>query len=146
MKHYQHILLAVDFSKLSETAGVRAVDLAKHYAADLTLLHVVEHFPEDLPVEEIPPENVDPKSYLTQVANRKMAEFAIRVGVENAKQEVVLSTSSAKHEILRIAAQLNIDLIVVGSNGGHGIMGILGTTATGVLQGTECDVLSIRKA
>ena len=146
MKHYKHILLAVDFSKLSETAGVRAVDLVKHYGADLTLLHVVEHFPEDLPVEEIPPENVDPKSYLSQVANRKLTDFAKRVGVENAKKEVVFSTSSAKHEILRIAAQQNIDLIVVGSDGGHGIMGVLSTTATGVLHGTDCDVLSVRKA
>jgi universal stress protein A len=145
MKHYQNILLAVNFSKLSETAAVRAVDLAKHYGADLTLLHVVEHFPEDLPVEEIPPENVDPKRYLTQVANRKLADFAKRVGIEQAEQEVVLSTSSAKHEIVRIAAQRNVDLIVVGSDGGHGIKGILGTTATGILNSTECDVLSVRK-
>ena len=42
MDTYQHILLATDFSPLSERAGHRAQHLAECHNAKLTVLHVVE--------------------------------------------------------------------------------------------------------
>ncbi|MEZ5528918.1 MAG: universal stress protein [Porticoccaceae bacterium] len=38
----------------------------------------------------------------------------------------------------------NVDLIVVGSHGRHGLSLILGSTATGVLHGSQCDVLAVK--
>ena len=144
MKKYQHILLATDFSKLSESAAVRAIELSKYYDAQLTIFHGVEHFPEDLPVDKVPPENVDPKSFLMRNAQEKLSEFAKRFKCENANQLVALSTSSAKHEILQSAKEQKADLIVLGSHSEHGLMKVLGSTAVGVLHGTDCDVLTVR--
>jgi len=50
MKAYQKILLPTDFSRNSESAALRACELAKFYRAHLSLFHVVEYYPEDIPV------------------------------------------------------------------------------------------------
>jgi len=47
-------------------------------------------------------------------------------------------------EMHRFANDNNVDLIIVGSHGRHGISLILGSTATGVLHGSQCDVLAVR--
>lgn len=49
-----------------------------------------------------------------------------------------------KQEIVRIAEQENVDLIVVGSHGRHGLALLLGSTANGVLHYAKCDVLAVR--
>jgi len=42
MKPYQSILLATDFSPLSELAAQRAQEVAERYHADLHVVHVIE--------------------------------------------------------------------------------------------------------
>jgi len=64
MSNYSHVLVAVDFSEFSERAAVRAAEIAVLDRASLTLLHVIDYFPEDLPVDLIAPEDVDPAEYL----------------------------------------------------------------------------------
>ena len=60
MRDYKHILLVTDFSDASVYAAMRAADLARRYDAHFTLLHIVEHFPEDSPTNWIAPEGEDP--------------------------------------------------------------------------------------
>ena len=45
MHRYQHILAAIDFSHANNAVIERARELAEHYDARLTLLHVVEDVP-----------------------------------------------------------------------------------------------------
>ena len=47
-------------------------------------------------------------------------------------------------EIHLLAEQIGADLIVVGSHGRHGLALLLGSTSTGVLHGSPCDVLAVR--
>ena len=47
-------------------------------------------------------------------------------------------------EIHLLAEQIEADLIVVGSHGRHGLALLLGSTSTGVLHGSPCDVLAVR--
>jgi len=49
-----------------------------------------------------------------------------------------------KQEIIHIAEQENVDLIVVGSHGRHGLALLLGSTANSVLHYAKCDVMAIR--
>ena len=49
MNGYENVMVAVDFSKLSEHAAKRAVELAGFYRSRLIFLHVIEHCPEHLP-------------------------------------------------------------------------------------------------
>ena len=48
-----------------------------------------------------------------------------------------------QQEITQLAAQEQIDLIVVGSHGRHGLAILMGSTAKDVLYHAECDVLAI---
>lgn len=145
MEGYRNILCAIDFSPYSESAVERAVVLARSTGAQLTLLHVVEFFPEDRSNEQIAPEDTDPKHYRMSRARAELAEQARHLGEIEATQEVVVSEHSAKHEIVRFAEEGKMDLIVVASHGLHAISALLlGSTADGVLHTAPCDVLAVR--
>jgi len=144
MEAYRNILCAIDFSPYSEAAVERAAALALSTGAQLTLLHVVEFFPEDRSNEQIAPEDTDPAQYRITRARAGLAEQARRLGEIEAAQEVVVSERSAKHEITRFAEERKMDLIVVASHGLHGISALLGSTADGVLHTAACDVLAVR--
>jgi universal stress protein A len=143
---YRHILAAVDFSETAGHAAARAARLARQDAARLTLLHVVEFFPEDLPLRYIAPENVDPAAYLEAHARRELDALLSRLGVEDADRLVVLSAHSARHEIPRLAAEQGADLIVVGTHGRRGGGQHLGSTAVSLVHHAACDVLAVRAA
>lgn len=144
MKTYEHILTATDFSELSRRATLRAADLAEHYGARLTLFHVIEHFPEDIPNDFVPPENRDPKAYLADRAKTRLTELSRLIGHVRSESKVKLSTRSAKSEILQFARYGGIDLVVLGTHGHRGLGDVLGSTAGGVVHAAPCDVLAVR--
>ncbi len=45
MSDYTHILMAVDFTKSAEQILAKALDIAEHNNAKLSMLHVVEYMP-----------------------------------------------------------------------------------------------------
>ena len=141
---YDNVLVPVDFSPFSERAARRAGEIAKATDARLTLLHVVDYFPEDVPLEVIAPEDQDPAEYLETRAKKKLVELARAVENEGAVCRVTFSTHSARHEIVRVASEEGMDLIVVGSHGRRGLTEYLGSTTHGVIHGARCDVLIVR--
>lgn len=145
MKSYGRVMVATDFSADSVAAAHRGADVARRFGATLTLLHVVEHFPEDMPFDGVAPENVSPAEYYLDRARRDLAALAERIGRPEATQEVVVSTGSARQEILQFAAAGTIDLIIVGSHGGEAL-GPFGSTAIGITHYASCDVLVVRAA
>lgn len=147
MKRYRRLLMATDFSKLSEVAAGEAVGLAEHYQADLVFLHVVEHFPEHLPHYRIAHEDKDPQEFIIDRAEKDLASLCAELGREDAERKVVLTTHSAKSEILRFVRAHAIDLIVMGGRGRHTLVDMLGgSTATGVVRSAPCDVFVVHNA
>ncbi|MEE9598465.1 MAG: universal stress protein [Acidiferrobacterales bacterium] len=144
MNVYKYLLLATDLSDASEAAARRAADLVKRYRARFSTLHVVEHFPGAMPMDQILPENVDMKAFLRNRGRDELAKDARRLGLERIEQYVMVSTRSARYEIVRFAKEQGVDLIVVGTHSRHGIMGLFGSTAMGVLHDASCDVLTVR--
>ena len=144
MKGYQNILCATDFSDHCRAAAERAVEMARRYGAKLTLLHVVEYFPEDRSNEIIAPEDREPAAYQKQQAYISLASLAHDLGYDDAGREVTFTTGSARHGIVSFAEEQSIDLIVIATHGSHGITNILGATAYGVMHRASCDVLAVR--
>jgi universal stress protein A len=142
MNDYRHILVAVDFSPDNEQIIRRAKRLAEHSGARLSLIHVVE--PVGLAYAgEIPfPENFDLEQHLSEQAELRMEGFRQQNEVPEARYHV--EVGSPKHEIIRIAEEQGVDLIVLGSHGRRGLQLLLGATANGVLHMAECDVLAVR--
>ncbi|MCC7080855.1 MAG: universal stress protein [Burkholderiales bacterium] len=144
LDHYRHILAGIDFADASRFMAGRAADLARRYGARLTLLHVIEHFPQEVTETSIPPEDVDPARFFLAEARRRIAELAIEIGFERAEPQVLLSAHSARYEILRIARESNIDLIAVGARGPGMLHHLLGSTASGVFSHAHCDVIVVQ--
>lgn len=144
MNSYKYILLATDFSRPAEAAAKRAAEIAKCSGARLCLLHVIDHFPEDAPNDWIAPEDNDPSSYLTERSMKALEQLCSQIEYDNIKTHIILSEYSAAHEITEYAKQNDVDLIVSGYYGRHGITSVLGSTTSAVMQRAECDVLSVK--
>ena len=141
--NYRHVLLATDLSAAGEAAALRAADLARRFRARLTLLYVIEHFPEDFPGTPVPPEDVDPEKYFMQEARVKLAALASKIKRNSATQHVVISSRSARDEIVRAVQNWKIDLIVIGSHDPDLLQSLLGSTASSVLNHARCDVFAV---
>lgn len=142
MGTYSHVLFATDFSPDGESAGRKAAELAGLAGARFSLLHVVEYSAMEYAGEIPIPENIDLDQRRIDLARTQIAELARRLGAGDATTFVELG--SPKHEIVRVAKEQAVDLIVVGSHGRHGLQLLLGSTANGVLHLAGCDVLAVR--
>jgi len=145
MRDYQRILVGTDFSKASMAAARRGADLAHRYGARLILVHVIEHFPEDMPNDPIVPENLDPATFYRERARQNLVDLAEQIDHMIAVQEVITSTGSARYEIRLFAEKERIDLIILGSQGG-GLLHAFGSTTMGVTYDIPCDVMVVRAA
>jgi universal stress protein A len=142
MALYTHVLFATDFSPDSDRAGTRAVAVAQTAGARLSLVHVVEYSAMEYAGEIPIPENIDLDQRRIAAAREHIAALAGRLGVPQAATFVELG--SPKHEVVRVAKEQGVDLIVVGSHGKHGLQLLLGSTANGILHLAPCDVLAVR--
>jgi universal stress protein A len=143
MESYKHILLAVDFFEPAQVVIGRAKALAELYKATLSLVHVVDNMP--LPDAGYGLEtayNVDLTDEMIVAAKKQLSGLAQKLCV--AEDRLWVELGSPKLEITRIAEENQVDLIVVGSHGRHGLALLLGSTANGVLHHAKCDVLAVR--
>jgi universal stress protein A len=141
MGTYQKILLVVDLSDNSERIGERAKVIARCDQAEIKLLHVVEYVPLEPMGDALMP-TVQIESELVARAKTKLAELAARLELSHCEQRVV--TGSIKAEIIRVAQELKVDLIVLGSRERHGIAIMVNFTEDTVLHQAPCDVLAVR--
>ena len=79
---------------------------------------------------------------LQETAKIQLDEFAEGLDIPSENRHLVYGRPET--EIHSLAEELEVDLIVVGSHGRHGLALLLGSTANGVLQGSPCDVLAVR--
>ena len=143
MSNYKHILLAADFTDHGDTVAKKAKELANHNHAQLSIVHVVDNLPiTDAAYGPIIPFDGDLTQELMEAAKKRLQKIADMLGI--AENNQWLELGSPKLEIVRIAEENDVDLIVVGSHGRHGFALLLGSTANGVLHHATCDVLAVR--
>ena len=139
---YKRILFATDFDDVGVRAAKKAKKIAEENQAELHFSHVIEPIPAYAYPGFAGFSDVE-LSIQTQ-AEQELASLSDELGVDSAHRH--LEFGSIKHEILRLAKELDIDLIVAGSHGKHGLALLLGSTAAALLHGAECDVLIVRTA
>ncbi|WP_305910057.1 universal stress protein [Methylomarinum sp. Ch1-1] len=143
MNVYRHILLAADFSDHGREVARKAKFLADQNQAQLSLIHVVDNLPiTDASYGPIIPFDGDLTEELMASARKRLAQLGAQLEVAAERQW--LEIGSPKLEIVRVAEEKEVDLIVVGSHGRHGLALLLGSTANGVLHYAKCDVLAVR--
>jgi len=142
---FRRIIAAVDFSDVSIDALRHAASLALEVDAHLTVMHVIE-VPEHLALWI---DRVDGISHVRAWADAAQAHLRAAVDPEtptyaHVDQRVV--TGRPYREILRIAADEQADLIVMGAHG-HGVIErmFVGSTAQHVVRRANCPVLVVRQ-
>lgn len=141
---YKHILVATDFSDIGKQACMKTARLAQLLNAHLTVLHVIEHFPEDRSETVIPPETTDPQAFFVQQAENELEALQKEIDMPSMSFDVVLTEASASTEIIHYAGERDIDLIVTGTHGLSSMLERLGSTANAVLHNAKVDVLVVR--
>ncbi|MCU7853989.1 MAG: universal stress protein [Candidatus Thiodiazotropha sp. (ex Monitilora ramsayi)] len=142
MANYQHILVTVDFSSEADYVIDKALELAMAQNAKTSFIHVVEYsgylYPPDTPL----PVDLDLEAQFVEKARENLASIVENKGVPGAAQYVEVGSPAL--QIVHMAQEHAVDLIVLGSHGRHGLQRILGSTASGVLHTSTCDVLAVR--
>lgn len=143
MNAYQHVLLAVDYSEQGLYVAEKARSLAYRYQAKLSMIHVLDNIPmPDTNYGTVIPLDQDSSDPLLEEEKAKFIQLGDQLKVDKANRWMLWGIP--KQEIIHIAEQEQIDLIVVGSHGRHGLALLLGSTANSVLHYARCDVMAIR--
>jgi universal stress protein A len=142
LKHFEEILVPVDFSAASGQALSTATQRAQCFAARLHLLYVIE--PPTVPqwgyaflaLRE---------SKLRKEAERRLNSLRETVPPAVAVTSEVRSGYGADYEICQLAQKRKTSLIVIGSHGAGPIQrALMGSTTEQVVRHAPCLVLVIR--
>jgi len=141
------ILLPTDFSDCANFALPYAAGIARATGASLLVVHVVETvvpavgysgMSEPLPIADI-------SEQLEESAEREMPRVAECEECAGLNVEEMIVHGDAATEIVRVARERRVDLIVVSSHGRTGLGRILfGSTAEAVVRHATCPVLVVK--
>ncbi len=143
MAEYRHVLVAVDQSEDAEKVGRQALVVAKRNHAKITLLNILEGISISAGYELMPviPQVSDDE--MVAEAKKAMRELSHKLGIPDA-DTLVISALSTKEGILKAAAELDVDLLVVGSHTRHGLALLLGSTTGSIVNDSPCDILTVK--
>ena len=142
MLKYQHILVAVDLSPVTDQVISRAQEIARESKALLSMVHVMEHSPVAYGGEFSIPVDVNLEQSLEQEVRKEMEKLGAKYGIPPEHQ--YLESGSVKLAVTDLAEELHADLIVAGTHGHHGLDVLLGSRANAILHRAQCDVLVVR--
>ncbi len=143
MNDYQNILLAVELSPDDEPVVLRAQRMAKQYGSVLRIIHVLDNIPmpDTAYGTEIPLYD-GLNDELLEGKKARLDQIGKGLGLDPSRIRLVWGLP--RQEIIQLAEEASVDLIIVGSHGRHGLALLLGSTASGVLHHSPCDVLAVR--
>jgi nucleotide-binding universal stress UspA family protein len=141
------ILLPTDFSECASCALSYATSLAREFKASIICVHVIEPvvptvgytgITEPLPIADI-------SDQLEDSATRELPKVAECEECAGLEIEEVIVHGDAAAEIVRVAKEREIDLIVIASHGRTGLGRMLfGSTAEEVVRHASCPVLVVK--
>ena len=140
------VLVPIDFSDYSKSALKYAVNFAKSFGADITLIYVVEPiiYPPDFSMGQIAIPAVNTE--WDQVAQEELTKLAKNEISSDVKVKTIIKTGKPFVEIIETASDENIDLIIISTHGHSGVEHILfGSTAEKVVRKAPCPVLTLRE-
>jgi nucleotide-binding universal stress UspA family protein len=141
MRSIETILVTTDFSATSRHALPWARDLAERFGSKLILAHVHEDLSPFFP-EYAQPGIAEAFEEHRRAADARLARLARELGPDI---EPMTSTGTPHREIVRIAEERKVDLIVMATHG-RGLVShaLLGSTTERVLRRAPCPVLVVR--
>jgi len=149
-ERFKRILVTTDFSTAGDHAIAHAFRLAADHGAEVLMCHVVETVvaPNPLYAHYYPAEVLSPESRARTEQDTREALLA-RAPQDGPLVEVphatVVTHGLPADEIIRVAKEREVDLIVIATHGRTGIKHLLmGSTAERVIRHVHCPVLVVR--
>ena len=141
------ILFPTDFSECANYALSYATSFARQAGASIICVHVIEPvvptvgytgMAEPLPIADI-------SDQLADSAERELPKIAECDECAGLEVEEVIAHGDAASEIVRVAGERGVDLIVISSHGRTGLGRMLfGSTAESVVRHAPCPVLVVK--
>jgi nucleotide-binding universal stress UspA family protein len=131
---FRRILCPLDFSPPSRRALDHALALAQEAGGELTVLHVS-------------PTVADERGFLNSEAWGRLASAVPSEAADWCELRHLLSSGNVGDEILRVAAQAQVDLIVMGVHGRNALDVLLfGSTTQEIVRRARCPVMTLSGA
>lgn len=145
MLPFKRILCPTDFSEPACKAIKAGAELAGTFSAELILMHAVGAIPAlDTPTGMV---GFDVSAYqkeLTDSAEKSLQERLKKHVPESVTARAMVVHGEAAHEVLRVAGEEDVDLIVLSTHGEAGWRHrIFGSVTEKVLRHAACPVLTI---
>jgi nucleotide-binding universal stress UspA family protein len=142
----KHILVAVDGSEHSLAAVDLAADIAERFGSKITFVHVIPQpaLPAgpNLPPPPYPDEFL---AYMRKVGEEVLEAAHKRIARRKVEVQRTLVEGVPTPQIVKVADDLDVDLIVMGSRGLGPIKGlVMGSVSTRVLFQTSRSVLIVK--
>jgi nucleotide-binding universal stress UspA family protein len=145
----KNVLVATDFSPVSETALVYGRALARTFGAALHVLHVVENVVSRLAYADASMGGMAPPELQADIERAAAKDLDAWVGDDDRRElratTVLRVGNSTAKEIIDYATEAAIDVIVIGATGRGAIDRMLmGSVADKVIRRAPCPVLAVR--
>jgi universal stress protein A len=143
-----HVLVATDGSSNSLNAARRAADLLRG-ADHVTLLYVITEIPGDdaggIEGSMFTPDEID-RLWTQELADAREELEKTAASLTTADVDKRVELGDIAGTICRVAEELAVDVIVVGSHGRTGLQRLfLGSTSEHVVRHAPCPVLVVRQ-
>jgi nucleotide-binding universal stress UspA family protein len=142
----KRILHPTDFSKASDAAFKKAVEMARTMRATIDLLHVMAPVMPMVGEGYLSPATYDQLAASgSRWASKEMERLVKKARGAGVKATSTVVEGSAADRIVRVARARKADLIVMGTHGRTGMSRFLvGSVAARVISTAACPVLTVR--
>jgi len=149
-ENFKHILVTTDFSDAGDHAVAHAFRMAADHGAAVVLCHVVEMIvaPNPLYAHYYPTDLLDPeiRARAEKDAHQALLDRVPKdAPLSNVTHTTLIVHGTPADEIVRVAEEQGIDLIVIATHGHTGLKHLfLGSVAERVIRHVHCPVLVVR--
>jgi nucleotide-binding universal stress UspA family protein len=141
------LLVPTDFSDSARQAFRYGLSFAKEYQAELVLLHVVENLTVGYASDLFPVPMAEVFQEISGYAKAELAKLAEEARQRGVRVSELVVQGKPSAEIIRHAADNDVDIIVLGTHGkGMLDQALFGSTTERVVRRAPCPVLSVRMA
>jgi len=145
MIQLKRILFPTDFSDSAKHALAYATSFASEYKAEITVLHVVETLAVGYASDLFPVPMADVFQEISSYARTEIAKLAADLRQKGLVVHEKVLQGKPSAEIVRVAQEDGVDLIVLGTHGkGMLDQALFGSTMERVLRKAPCPVLTCR--
>jgi nucleotide-binding universal stress UspA family protein len=143
--HLKRILVPTDFSEGACHALRYGISFAREYEAELLLLHVVESVAAPYASDLFPVPMAEVFQELSAYARGELDKLAAEASGKGVSARTLVVQGKPSLEIMRVAREHTIDMIVLGTHG-KGVLdqALFGSTTERVVRKAPCPVLTVR--